>query len=207
MIGYVIPGGSAVTATENPKAKRLLSAGPWMAQPHPQGALLSWKTEDGMPHSASEYGPSRETLDGMIYMPPKELPSFETFFNPSMHGRDDILPVRVVREESVTVVRIIPAYASPKMIMEDNSRGNYATKYGKAVRILLDRVNANPKMKYGEYAKDLFEACRLAIMHTHSRMTRELIADYGIIDDDTAMDFWEGMIHVPKELLQPESVP
>lgn len=200
MHAYVIPGGNVGTATEDPRVARLLPAGPWQAQMHLEGAVIVPKPADGAPiRVEGAFGTPRQTKEGLIYLPPKTLPPIQSLRSHSSLNRDDLTEVRIVREEQVQIVGILPAYLSPRRVLDDNTRGDFSTKYGKAVRALLDRIAANPKMQYGEYAQDLFEACRFAIMYTHPRMTRELITEYDVLDDDTAFTMWEAMIHVPKE--------
>jgi hypothetical protein len=201
MIGYVLEGASPSNATEDPRAERLMSAGPWMAQPHPRGAVLVWRSDDGTPSRLTEFGDARKTSDGLLFLPPKTLPALDTLVAKNMQNRDDALVIRVVREEAVIMLRIIPAYCSPRKVMDDNTLGEPSTRYGKAVRKLLDRLVDNPSLAFGEYAADLYEVCRLAIMHTHPRMTRELITEYGVLDEDTAFQIWEGTVHVPKDVL------
>lgn len=191
------------SATDDPRAKRLMSAGPWQAQMHAQGALLVWKATDGAPIAQQRFGTPRETSDGMLFLPPKELPPFESMLADRFRNDDDCLSVRVVREEQVTVVRILPAYMSPRQILENNSSGDFSTRYGKAVRKALDKLTVVPQPAFIAYRDDLFEAVRLAIMHTHPRATRELIAEYGIMDEDSVWDMWRGTLHVPKEVSAP----
>lgn len=200
MIGYVLEGANPITATEDPRAARLMSAGPWMAQPHPLGAMLVWKTDGGVAVRRESFGEQRKTHDGMIYLPPKSLPPIETLLSPAMRRQGVMATdVMIVREEEVLKVRIVPAYASPRKILDDNSVGEFSTRYGRAVRALLDKVNSERDLPFESYSAELFDVCRLAIMHTHPRMTRELITDYGLLDEDTVYQIWEGTIHVPKD--------
>ena len=205
MIGYVLEGANPATATEDPRAARLMSAGPWMAQPHPAGAMLTWRSADGVPAGAGAFGPPRKTLDGMSYLPPRALPEFATLANQNLRHREDATDLRLVREEQVIVVRIIPAYASPRKILEDNSSGDFSTRYGVAARKLLDRLDADRSLQYSAYCNELFEVCRLAVMHSHPRVTRELMTDYGILDDDSVFDIWRAIISVPKDESAPGS--
>jgi hypothetical protein len=203
MIAYVLEGASPLTATEDPRACRLMSSGPWMAQPHPQGAMLVWKTE-GVSRVDS-FGEPRKTADGMVYLPPRTLPALGTLLAPAMRQREVATDIAIVREEELLKVRIVPAYASPRKILDDNTVGGFSTRYGRAVRSLLDTVTKSPDASFDTYSAELFEVCRLAIMHTYPRMTRELITDYCILDEDTVYQIWEGTIHVPKDLSAPGS--
>lgn len=198
MIGYLLEGASPITAMEDPRAARLLSAGPWMAQPHPLGALLTWKNTT--PLSSRDLGESRKTIDGLTYYSPKVLPSLDSLMAPNMRRRDDATDVTIIREEQIMKVRVVPAYASPRKILDDNTVGDFSTRYGKATRALFDKVNEDRNLPFAAYRDELFEVCRLAIMHVYPRMTRELITDFNLLDEDTIFQMWEGMIYVPKEL-------
>lgn len=201
MIAYVLEGANPLTAKDDPRAARLMSAGPWMAQSHPAGAILTWQTPNNVPINLRDLSAGRKTIDGsMTYHGPKVLPALETLMAPNMRRRDDATDVVIVREEQLTKVRIVPAYASPRRILDDNTVGDFSTRYGKATRVLFDRVNEDRGLPYSAYRDELFEVCRLAIMHVYPRMTRELITDFDILDEDTVFQMWEGMIYVPKEL-------
>lgn len=200
MIAYVLEGANPLTAKEDPRAARLLSAGPWMAQVHPTGALLTWQTPSNLPIDLRDLADGRRTAEGMIYHGPKALPPLDSLMAPHMLKRTDHTDVMIVREEQLTRVRVVPAYASPRKILDDNTVGDFSTRYGRATRMLFDKVNENREMAFADYRDDLFEACRLAIMHVYPKLTRELITDYCILDEDTIFQMWEGMIHVPKEL-------
>lgn len=205
MHGYIVKGGNVATVLDDPAVARLLSAGPWQAQPHPLGAMLVWKAEDGIPVPSHGFGPQRDTVDGLVYLPPKKLPLIGTLLGASMRQRDDLHTLRIVREETVTEVRILPAYLSPRKILDSNDVGGFSSRYGKAVRQLLDKLNTTPPPKFSEYSTDMIEACRLAIMFTHPRMTRELVTEYELLDEDTIWDIWRATLIVPKEPSAPAS--
>lgn len=200
MIAYVLEGASAFTVKEDPRAARLMPAGPWMAQSHPLGAMLVWQTPNNLPVNLRDLNDGRITVDGLMYYGPKTLPPLESLMAPSMVRRNDATDVVIVREEQLIKVRVIPAYASPRKILDDNTVGDFSTRYGRATRELFDKVNEDRSLPFAAYRDELFEVCRLAIMHVYPRLTRELITDYNLLDEDTIFQMWEGMIHVPKEL-------
>lgn len=198
MHAYVVPGASPLSVLEDARVTRLLSAGPWMAQMHPQGSMIVPKTENGMLVHPSELGEPRTLPDGLIYLPPKKLPPLDSLMLASMRNRDEATDIRLLREEEGLVVRIVPAYASPRKILEDNRTGGFSTRYGRLAREVLEIASA--QKPYAEYREKFWEVCRLAIMHVYPRVTRELITEYGLLDEDSVFDIWGGIVHVPKEL-------
>ncbi len=203
MIAYLLEGATATNAKEDKRARRLLSAGPWMAQDANGGALLSWLTDNRVARPMSAYGTPRKTLDGLMYYPPKELPRPEDLVRPSMFGRDDLHKIEVALDDTVVTLLILPAYASPRSILDNNNFGEFVASYTKKTRALLARMTANPKMEYQEYAVDLWDCCRHAIMHT-TRATPELISDCGWLNEESAWPIWRAILDVPKDSSLPE---
>jgi hypothetical protein len=162
--------------------------------------MITWQTPNNMPINLRDLNEGRKTVDGLIYHGPKVLPPLSSLMGVNMARRSDATDVSIIREEQLIVVRVVPAYASPRKILDDNTVGDFSTRYGRATRTLFDKVNEKRDLPFSAYREELFEVCRLAIMHVYPRITRELITDYDLLDEDTIFQMWEGMIHVPKEL-------
>lgn len=197
MIGYLLQGANPASADRDERMRRLSAAGPWQYQPHANGTIATWKTQGG-PRLMSSFGKPRNTKDGLLYFPPKELPPLNSLAKPGTLQREDAHEVHVETEMGLLKVRIIPAYMSPKKILDDGTLGDYSTQYGKSVRMLLERMNANRALKFSEVCDEMYECVIKGIEYAY-RCTRELVSDYGIIDEDSLLSFWEGCIHVPKD--------
>ncbi len=193
MIAYTLDAGLQEAASDK-RMHRLLGAGPWQYQLHPVGCMTTWKA-DG-PLSRSAFGAERKTADGMTYFGPKILPTPERLIRAHMVERADLSDV-IVSQDTGLKVRIMPAYLSPRMVLDDNTLGDHTTAYGRAVRDLLDKIHANPKQEYKDVAVEMAECCRLAMMYTY-RLTRELLTDLGWLNEESIMPIWEGSIAVPK---------
>jgi hypothetical protein len=197
MIAYLLQGANVGSAERDERMRRLSSAGPWQYQPHANGALATWKTGDG-PRLLANFKKSRETTDGMLYYPPKELPPLKSLARNNVLQREDAHRVRVETDAGLLEVRVVPAYMSPRRILDDGKLGDFSTQYGKMVRLLLERLNANRNLRFSDVCEDM-HACVIKALEYSYRVTRELISDYGIVTEDSIHEFWEGCIHVPKD--------
>lgn len=198
MLGYLLPGSSAEVAAEDVRMRRLAGAGPWKYQTRGDAAFATWLGADGAPMPISEFGEPRETLDKLTYYPPRELPMASSLVRPNMTGRDDVHWVEVETLDGAHRLPILPAYLSPRKILEGGKLGDEATRYGRLSRLLNERIGANPNLLISEISKDLYEVCVAALMHT-MRVTPELVADYGWLNQASRWQIWECVLRVPKE--------
>lgn len=199
MIAYLLEDVGPLSAPDDKRMRRLSSSGPWQCQGHASGgALVTWQNEGNAPRPLSSFGTPRKTTDGMLYFPPRELPRPEELVKPRIAGRSDVHKLEVETGDGMVVVHILPAYASPRRVLENDDLGDFVTAYARKARALLGRMTENPNIAYSEIAEDLFDVCRDAIMHT-TRSTRELIADCGWLNEESAWAYWRAIIHVPKE--------
>ncbi len=196
MIAYVLEDVGPQAAAADKRMERLRGAGPWQYQLHPRGCFATWRNPLG-PVPLASFGAERKTVDGMVYLGPKVLPMPEELLRESMRQRDDLTDV-IASEESGITVRVVPAYRTPRRIMEDNSVGDFTTMYGRAVWALMARISERPDITVGEVSGDMLDCCRLALMHSY-RLTSELLADLGWIHEDNFRAIWEAAIQVPKE--------
>lgn len=202
MIGYVLPGvqpDPSVLETDV-RLRRLAKAGPWQMQPHNDGALVTWKANG--PRSLSEFGPKRQTADGMIYFPPKVIPQPADLLRPGVAQKQNITRVAVeVGGVDITLL-IEPAYATPRQILENDILGEFSTVYAQKAMALWSRCSDNPNISVGEVRTDLNEVCRLALMNTY-RTTPELLADCGWLTTESTINMWGAITQVPKALTEP----
>lgn len=196
MIAYVLENVGPQSAASDKRMARLHSAGPWQYQMHLKGALATWRANGPVPRTS--FGEERRTVDGLIYYPPKILPTPEDLLRPAMVQKADLVDV-VVSQDSGTVIRILPAYMTPRQIMDDNTVGDSMTVYGRAVRKLLDRMADSKSPKMLDFAEELAECCRLAIMYSY-RMTRELLTDVGWLNEESLPGVWRAAIDIPKTM-------
>ncbi len=201
MIAYIIEGVSPMSAEKDPKMARLLSTGPWQYQPHQLGCMATWKSPSG-PVPLNTFLPGRKTFDGLVYHGPKQLPQAETLMRQVAMGRMDLHTVTTSQDRGETI-QIMPVYASPRQILEDNKLGGYSSAYGRAVRGLLEKLHADPTLKFSMVSDEALECCRLAIMHTY-RVTKELLQDLGWLSEESWFQIWEAAIQVPKAALAKE---
>lgn len=195
MIGYLLPGATAESCAEDVRMRRLIGAGPWKYQSRGDAGFASW---DGAARPISGYGTPRETLDKLTYYPPLELPMPSSLVRPQMTGRDDVHWIDVETLDALYRLPILPAYLSPRKILEGGKLGDAATLYGKLSRMLNERISANPDLLVSEIRKDLYDVCVAALMHT-MRVTPELIQDYGWLNQQSCWQIWECVLRVPKE--------
>jgi hypothetical protein len=146
----------------------------------------------------------------MLYFPPKVLPNPMSLLREGFAQRTDAHRVQVeTGEGGMAVLLIVPAYASPRKILEDNSLGDFATAFARKTLNLLGQMSDK---KTGEdspiedFSAQVFDICREAIMHT-TRCTKELIADCGWITENSALPIWRAITHVPKAAPEPGSAP
>ncbi len=196
MIAYILPNAAPQAAASDKRMARLNGAGPWQYQPNQRGAMATWKAAGPVPRTA--FGVERETSDGLIYLPPKVLAQPEELIRPNMVQRMDLIDV-VVSQDSGLTIRLLPAYMTPRQILDDNTIGDMSTIYGRAVRKLMDRMSdsKDSKLKFVDYAEELAECCRLAVMYTY-RMTRELLTDHGWLNEESLGAVWSAVTHYPK---------
>ena len=205
MIGYVLPGASPATAKADPRMRRLASAGPWQFQHHADGVLATWAQEEG-PRSFASFGEGRKTDDGLIYLPPKTLPMPEDLLKPAFLTRADAHKISVETEQGTVTLTVVPAYCTPRKILENNDLGDYATSYARRALALLGRLSSGVDVRVTDVGPDLFDVCREAVLMT-TRCTKELISDCGWITEDSCWDIWRAVIHVPKALSSLDSGP
>lgn len=194
MIAYILDGRNPETGVSDPRMARLKGAGPWQYQLHSEGCMAVWRSKG--PVKRAELGEQRPTTDGMIYIGPKELPKPDQLLHAQMRQREDLTEVPISLESGETI-RIMPAYLSPRQIMEDNTTGDYTTMYGRSVRKILDKSREKPGLKINDCVNEITECCRLAIMYTY-RMTRELLQDLGWLNEDSILAIWEATVQGPK---------
>lgn len=194
MIAYILEGVGPQGAASDKRMARLHAAGPWQYQPHQLGCMATWRTNG--PVSRSTLGADRKTKDGMIYLSPLELPTPEQLLRPSMVERAELQDV-IVSQDTGTTIRIFPAMMSPRQILEDATLGEPSTRYGRAVRALMDRVAADPNLRVSDIAGELTECVRLAIMYSY-RVTLELLHDLAWLNEASLMSIWGACLQAPK---------
>lgn len=207
MIGYLLDGVGPATAAEDVRMHRLLQAGPWQYQPQASGGTLAtWKAAENAPRAATAFGTPRQTTDGLLYYPPAVLPRPEALLRPAMAHRDDAHKVDVETGEGLVTLCILPAYASPRRVLDNNLYGDYTAAYARKARALIGKMKEHPDTVDDELYNDLFEVARCAIMHT-TRCTRELITDCGWLTEESAWAIWGAIIQVPKDLQKSDPAP
>jgi hypothetical protein len=201
MIGYILSGVSPESAADDERMTRLKSAGPWQYQLHQDGCLATWKTDRPTPRKS--LGEERKTTDGLVYIGPRVLPKPKDLIRSAFAQNLNLNDV-IVSHETGESIKILPAFMSPRQILEDNKVGDYSTVYGRAVRALLDRSRVNPNLRLNDCITEIAECCRLAILYIY-RMTKELLQDVGWLNEDSLLTIWEATIQVPKEQLKHEN--
>ncbi len=197
MIAYVLEGATPQSAPTDPRMARLLGVGPWQYQMHQLGCMATWLAEG--PVSRDKFGAERKTSDGLIYLSPLTIPQPRQLFRSTMANRLDLSDV-VVNQETGQTIRILPATLTPRQILDDNSSGEMATAYGRAVRALYGKMNASPpETLMSVFADEMIECCRLAIMYSY-RATRELVTDLGWLNDGSLIPLWGATIEAPKDV-------
>ncbi len=194
MIAYILEGVGPQQADKDPRMARLMGAGPWQYQMHRSGCLATWKTAAPVPRS--QFGDERKTVDGLTYLGPLKIPTPAELFRPSLSMRNDLHQVMVAQDMGV-FIRILPAYMSPRQILEDNTLGDPTTAYGKAVRSLMGRLQSEPELTFNDVIPEMAECCRLAAMYSY-RVTRELLTDTGWLNEESMLGIWRASIEAPK---------
>lgn len=198
MLAYVLENIAPQAAAADKRMARLAGAGPWQYQPHQTGTLATWRANGPVPRKTfADEAQWRKTSDGMLYMPPRTLPTPEMLLRPSMAERIDLTDVVVMPDTGLTL-KILPALLTPRQIMDDNRLGDPCTEYGRVTRRLMDRIrDLGEKCLFSDVADDMADVCRLAIAFTY-RMTRELLTDLGWLNEASLEAIWEAAIKAPK---------
>lgn len=194
MIAYVLEGVGPQQAAKDPRMARLMGAGPWQYQMHRLGTTATWLSSGPVPRGS--LGEERKTPDGLIYIGPKVLPSPEQLIRPNIANRLDLHTITVAQDLG-TQIKILPAYMSPRQIMDDNTLGDPTTAYGRAVRAVMEKLQADPTLTFNAVMPEMTEVCRLAVMYSY-RLTRELLTDLGWLNEESLLEIWGASIRVPK---------
>lgn len=190
MLAYLIPGASPLTWHEDPRAARLLEAGPWQAQPHEAGCLIAWKQPNNMPLSLTECLAGRQTPEGMIYYGPKALPKPAGIARPNT-GKPEAESVEV---RPGVILKILPVTSCPRRLLTNGELGQSSHTYSILVHQLYDRIQKH-EVRLDD--PDLIHVALACMRYTY-RLTNELIDDLGWLDTETIEQLWRAAIGAGK---------
>jgi hypothetical protein len=176
MIAYWASEIEPCNAPGHPALERIQTAAPWQYCAHPYGGTLA--TWAGASRSHEDYAPPVDTLDGLRYLGPRQIP---TIYDLARDGGQPGVDVRLACGAIVTIPVATVAHRQLRLgrrVGIEGVIGDPVSSYGRLAVELSRRAAESSGLSYED--DDLHRLLLLALAQRY-RVTADLLDDMALI--------------------------